>query len=231
MPVATQREMKSAHRVFELKAVDESARTFTGLAAAWSLDQGGDIILPGAFKRTLKDWKSAKRRLVPLLDAHDRWSVRSVVGKMIDAEEVKDGLEATFEVIDGPDGDETYRRVKGGYVDGLSIGYEPMQVRTPTAEERQSGVQRFLKEVKLLEVSVVPFPMNVDARIDPDSMKALLAKTDLSPDEVEELKGMQEQILARLAASQPGLAPDDSRRLQLEAKVRSATLRRLGLPG
>ena len=227
---ATQRETKSLFRPFELKAIDEDARTFTGLAAAYSLDQGGDIILPGAFKRTLKDWRGAKRRIIPLLDAHDRWSIRSVVGKMIEGEEVKEGLLSTFEVIDGPDGDESYRRVKGGYVDGLSIGYETMEIRQPSAEERRTGVVRYLKEVKLLEVSVVPFPMNVDARINLDSVKALLAKGDLSDEEKDELKGMQEQILARLA-ERSDLAPDDPHRLAVEAKVRSATLRRLGLPG
>ena len=34
---------------FDVKATDDTARTVTGLAAAWSLDLGGDVILKGAF--------------------------------------------------------------------------------------------------------------------------------------------------------------------------------------
>ena len=150
---------------FELKATDDATRTFSGLAAAYSQDLGGDVILPGAFKRTLADWRKAKAKLIPLMDSHSRRSVRGIVGKMTEAAEVADGLEATFSVIEGPDGDEVYRRVKGGYVDALSIGYQAMEIRTPTEEEQRRGVWRFLKEVKLLAGSVVAFPMNPDARI------------------------------------------------------------------
>jgi HK97 family phage prohead protease len=227
------REAKSLVRLFDVKALDEEARTFTGLAAAYSLDQGGDIILPGAFKRTLKDWRGAKKRIVPLLDAHDRFSVRSVIGKMIEATEVDDGLEATFQVIEGNDGDEVFRRVKGGYVDGLSIGYEAVEIRQPSVDESRAGVWRYLKEVKLLEVSVVPFPMNADARIDLDSVKALLAKGDLSDIDRQELTEVQDQISALLSkgsdATPATLATDDPARLAIEAKVRGLTLRSLGV--
>ena len=166
---------------FELKATDDATRTFSGLAAAYSQDLGGDVILPGAFKRTLADWRKAKAKLIPLMDSHSRGSVRGIVGKMTEAAEVADGLEATFSVIEGPDGDEVYRRVKGGYVDALSIGYQAMEIRTPTEEEQRRGVWRFLKEVKLLEVSVVAFPMNPDARIDLSTVKSLLATAAQRP--------------------------------------------------
>lgn len=230
----SRRESKNLVRVFEVKALDEDARTFTGLAAAYSLDQGGDIILPGAFKRTLKDWRGSKKRIVPLLDAHDRFSVRSVIGKMIDATEVDDGLEATFQVIEGSDGDEVFRRVKGGYVDGLSIGYEAVEIRQPSTDEARAGVWRYLKEVKLLEVSVVPFPMNVDARIDLDSVKTMLAKgAAISDTDRQELVEMHEQISALLTkgvdAPPATLATDDPKRLAIEATVRAVTLRRLGV--
>ena len=159
---------------FEVKALDDEARTFSGLAATWDLDLGGDVIEPGAFKRTLKNWQRSKR-VLPLLDSHNGHSVRSVVGKLLEAEEATKGLDASFEVIDGPDGDEVFRRVKGGYVDGLSIGYSAVQVRYPeTEDELATGVYRYLKEVRLHEVSVVLWPMNPEARIDTATAKALL---------------------------------------------------------
>ena len=193
---------------FEVKALDDEARTFSGLAATWDLDLGGDVIEPGAFKRTLKNWQRSKR-VLPLLDSHNGHSVRSVVGKLLEAEEVTKGLDASFEVIDGPDGDEVFRRVKGGYVDGLSIGYSAVQVRYPeTEDELATGVYRYLKEVKLHEVSVVLWPMNPEARIDTATAKALLmAAKDktLTDDDLAELDGLAAEIdVLRRANTTPG---------------------------
>ena len=234
--------MKTAVRAFELKVIDENARTFTGLAAAFSLDQGGDVILPGAFKRTLKDWKASKGKVIPLIDSHQRFNIRSVLGKMIDATETSEGLETTFQIIEGPDGDEVHRRLKGGYVTGLSIGYEPIEVRLPSPEEERTGVLRYLKQVKLREVSVVVFPMNEEARIDVDSVKDLLAATegrDLTADEQEQVKVMAPSIRALLeklpaeekltpAPADTALAPEDPRRIRMEAELRDLTVRSLG---
>lgn len=191
---------KSLVTRLEVKEVDEESRTFSGLAATWDLDLGGDVINKGAFKRTLKNWKKSKRPL-PLLDSHNAFSsVRNVIGKMAEAEETDDGLEASFEVIEGDDGDEIFRRVKGGYVDGLSIGYQAVKVQYPeTEEERAQGIYRYLDEVKLREVSVVLFPMNENARIDTTSMKAMIMgltaeDRELEDDERQELKRLMDHI-------------------------------------
>ena len=214
---------------FEVKDLDEEARTFGGLAATWDLDLGGDVIEPGAFKRTLKNWKRSKK-VLPLLDSHNGGSVRSVVGKLLEAEETKKGLDAQFEVIDGPDGDEVFRRVKGGYVDGLSIGYSAVKVRYPeTPEEQATGVYRYLGEVKLHEVSVVLWPMNPEARIDTATAKALLMAAkdkELTDDDRAELRGLASEIDALLQGRGSGeLAPE---KLQaLEAKIQLLTQRRL----
>ena len=218
---------------FEVKGLDEEARTFQGLAATWDLDLGGDVIEPGAFKKTLKDWASSKR-VLPLLDSHNGHSVRAVVGKLTEAEETKGGLESTFEVIDGPDGDEVFRRVKGGYVDGLSIGYSAVAVRYPETEaEQNSGVYRFLKEVKLHEVSVVLWPMNPEARIDTATAKALLMRAKdktLTDDDRAELKGLAAEISAllreRVGDGQPGEAAPELMEA-LQAKIHRLTLQRV----
>src|SRR3989304_2263407 len=95
LPLET-RVRKDLGLAFEVKATDDEARTFSGLAAAYSQDLGGDVILPGAFKRTLADWRKAKAKLIPLMDSHSRDSVRGIIGKMTEAAEVADGLEASF---------------------------------------------------------------------------------------------------------------------------------------
>jgi hypothetical protein len=244
-PAAAGHRTVTLFRGFEVKAVDEAARTFSGLAAAFSQDLGGDVILPGAFKRTIADWKRSKK-ILPLLDSHNGWgTVRAVVGKTLEAAEVDDGLEAKFQVIDGPDGDEIFRRVKGGYVDGLSIGYRPIQVKLPTDEEAQRGIFRFLKEVALKEISVCIWPMNPDARIDMGTVKHLLAiarDRALSSEELDELKSVHSSICALLAATAPapatvpgaapavvGLALEDPRRIAVDERVRNLTLAGLGI--
>jgi len=218
---------------FEVKGLDEEARTFQGLAATWDLDLGGDVIEPGAFKRTLKNWKSSNR-VLPLLDSHNGHSVRAVVGKLMEAEETKDGLASTFEVIDGPDGDEVFRRVKGGYVDGLSIGYSAVAVRYPeTEDELESGVYRFLKEVKLHEVSLVLWPMNPEARIDTATAKALLMQAKdktLTTDDRAELESLAKEInvlLGTPAAGGPTPEPTPEFLAALQAKIQRLHLQGL----
>lgn len=218
-------------------SIDENARTFSGIAAAFTLDQGGDIIVPGAFKRTIADWKRSKGgRVIQLIDTHNYFSGISVIGKMIEAAETADGLEGTFEFLsDDPTADAIYRRVKQGLLNGLSIGYETIESRAPSEEQRKAGAYRLLKEVKLLEVSVVAFPMNIDARINGDSVKSFLAglnRDSLTDATREELGKMRDEISALLEAApeeEPSappaeLAPESPKRLQM-----AETLRRLQL--
>jgi len=227
-------EIKRAPARFGVKEPDEEQRTFRGLASTWDLDLGGDVIHRGAFKRTLDHWRRSGR-VIPLLDQHNYGSVRAVVGKLIEARETADGLDAKFQVIDGPDGDEILRRIKGGFVDGLSIGYRAVKIEEPTDEERRKGILRHLKEIELREISVVIWPMNPNARLDVSSVKALLAKgaDALTDDELAELVALRDDIDALLKASAgdgqadspEGLAPEDPRRRALEARAALLQLR------
>jgi uncharacterized protein len=253
-------ETKALTVPFDIKAdsLDDEARSFTGLAATWQLDLGGDVIHKGAFRRTLSHWKKSKKPM-PLLDSHDSYgSVRSVIGKMEEATETDAGLETKFSVIDGPDGDEIWRRIKGGFVDGLSIGYRPIKSEAATEAEQLDGVWRHLKEIELREISVVLWPMNPAARVDAGSMKALTAEVAalkeaaatraLTAEEKAELIRLQSDIGALLKlepeadegtpddADPPdaaegdepkGLAPEDPKRIEIDARMRALQYRRL----
>lgn len=229
---------------FEVKALDEAKRTFRGLASTWDEDLGGDVIEQGAFKRSLDGWRSSGR-VMPLIDQHNYGSVRSVVGKMTDAKETKQGLDAEFEIIEGPDGDEILRRVKGGYINSLSIGYEAVkwEIEKPEGADPWDAI-RHLKEIKLHEVSVVIWPMNPGAVIDPTSLKSLTAalrEGRLTDEQKAELRALpsdaKERFRALLSEPDPpanagtpaggGLAPDDPKRLQMEATLREIQLRTL----
>lgn len=227
-PAAPSIESKRAGVAFEVKAdsIDDAARSFTGLASTWDLDLGGDVIRKGAFKKTLNDWRKSKRPL-PLLDSHSAWgTIRAVVGKVTDAEETDEGLVATFAVMEGNDGDEIWRRVKGLYVTGLSIGYRAIKQEAPSEEDRLKGVWRILTEVKLEEISVCVWPMNPSARIDADSVKSLL-----EPGAIEALSDEQRTQLRALlepAKAEPPAAAHFEKADALKLRIRLLNLRAAG---
>ena len=217
----------------EVKSVDAQAHTFRGLAAAWSLDLGNDVIHKGAFERTLDHWRGAKRRPVYLLNGHKAGDVLDVVGKMTDAAETADGLDTTWEFVpDDPTAEAAFKRVAGGFVTGLSIGYTPINPEFETTKEGKRI--RHLKEVRLHEVSLVVFPMNEDARIDTASVKTLAQWQDMNDEEQrafvaslpEEGKAALRALLAPEPEPGPVLAHEDTRRA-LQQKLRRLNLQQL----
>jgi HK97 family phage prohead protease len=207
---------------FDVKATDDSARTVTGLAAAWSLDFGGDVILKGAFKRTLDAWRGSKRtRPVHLIDQHSYHTVSSVLGKMLEAEETDDGLSATFDFVpDDPAADAAYKRVKGGYVTGFSIGYEPVRWEYQAKEGGESWERtRILSEVRLLEVSLVIWPKNDDARVqDIKSLTAALKAGRLSDDDKAAIRALLDAPPAGTPPDAAPPAPDAAKEFAPEAQ-------------
>jgi HK97 family phage prohead protease len=154
------------------------------------------MITRGAFRETLKEW-SGRSQPLPLLDSHNAYStVENVVGKMVSARETEDGLVATFELMpDDPKAAAVYRRIKGGYVDGLSIGFEIAAWEKPTDEERSAGMWRKITRVNLMEVSVVVWPANEQSRI--TAVKSAVGAINpdrLSEDERRELRALNAQI-------------------------------------
>ena len=227
------KDRKTAVASFAVKATDDAARTFTGLASTWDLDEGGDIVEKGAYTRTLDHWRAqGGKRIIPLIDQHNYGSVRRVVGKLIDAKETDAGLETTWQVVEGVDGDEVMTRLKGGFINGLSIGYEVVQ-----ADDEQKTVNgvteyvRHLRELKLYEVSLVIWGMNENALIDTSSVKARLnaarnGDIPLSDEErvklADGLKAAQQEITALLESAAPDKKGSDDPTL---AKDAAAALR------
>lgn len=216
----------------EIKTVDEAAHTFTGLAAAWSLDLGDDVIQRGAFKRTLDRWEGNKaKRPIYLLNGHNPYDIGSVVGKMTGARETDAGLETDWLFVpDDPASEAAFKRVKGGFVTAMSIGYTPMEWEM--AKENGRTIRR-LKEVKLHEVSLVVFPMNEDARIDAASVKSLAQWTEMTAEEraayVAALPDAEKQSLRALLAdapASPAPAPEDLK-AEIRKKLRRLTLQQL----
>ncbi len=143
-------ERKSVKFNFEVKAEGE-ARVIEGYGAVFgNLDNGGDIILPGAFSESLT------RRMPKMLYQH--WSEK-LIGKWDSASEDAKGLYVKGVLAKTPLADEAYELAKMGALDGMSIGYSPNDY-----EHDDKGIRK-LKKVELWEVSLVTFPMNESARL------------------------------------------------------------------
>ncbi|MCB1406477.1 MAG: HK97 family phage prohead protease [Rhodobacteraceae bacterium] len=119
-------------------------------------DQGGDIVMPGAYGASLKRLKDAGGR-VRMLWQHDQ---SQPIGVWDEVCEDTHGLRVSGRLLtDVAKGREAAALMGAGAVDGLSIGY-----RTVRSEKLQGGGRKLI-ELELWEVSLVTFPMLPVARV------------------------------------------------------------------
>lgn len=119
-------------------------------------DRGGDVVLPGAYRKSLKELAQNGRR-VKMLWQHDP---AQPIGVWDEVREDERGLFVKGRILDGiAKGREAAELIAAGALDGLSIGY-----RTVSARKGEGG-GRHLTELELWEVSLVTFPMLPEARV------------------------------------------------------------------
>jgi HK97 family phage prohead protease len=134
---------------FETKSV--TGFEFSGYASTHDLDRGGDIVLPGAFAKSLErsggevvlQWQHQSDTPIGLLKAGEDQKGLAVDGRISETTQGKDAA-----IL-----------LKDRVIRKMSIGYI-----TRKAEDGENGT-RLLKEVDLLEVSLVTHPMNEAAVI------------------------------------------------------------------
>jgi HK97 family phage prohead protease len=120
-----------------------------------NIDQDGDVVLPGAFKKTLSDWSRSKQPL-PLIADHDL-STAGVIGSVHDAREDDIGLRVKARFSSDAKAQSIRTKMVEGHLKGMSFTYEPLKhFRGPFAGKSA----RFLQELRLFEVTVSPFPIN-----------------------------------------------------------------------
>jgi len=116
------------------------------------VDQSGDIVAAGAFKRSLAMGRKPKMLL--------QHNAADVIGVWDEVAEDDRGLRVKGKVLAGvTKAREALELVKAGALDGLSIGY-----RVVKSLDRNG--RRVILDADLWEVSLVTFPMNEAARID-----------------------------------------------------------------
>ncbi len=131
---------------------EDGSTTIKGYASVFNgVDSYGDKIIPGAYSKTLVD------RSRPVLM---RWNhYGPIIGKWLEIKEDESGLYVEGELTPKHSvADNVAASLKHGAVNGLSIGFM-------IKEENQDGVIRELKEIELIEISVVEEPADNMARI------------------------------------------------------------------
>lgn len=129
---------------------------FVALASVFgNVDRGGDVVQPGAFTRSIEDWKGTGRR-VPLHYNHDP---DEIIGDIDEMRETDEGLEVSGHIdLDEKLGQKIWKSLKRGRI-GFSFGF-----LTTKSREREDGGKDLL-ELDVFEVSVTAQPMNNRTRV------------------------------------------------------------------
>ncbi len=155
MPKESEKAMEHKHLQFEMK--EGSGGVISGHGAVFdTVDDGGDLIVKGAFDKSL-----ASDRRVKMLWQHDP---NQVIGVWDSISVDTKGLKVEGHIIpEVAQGAEALVLLKAGAVDGLSIGFRTIDFEV--VSEKDLHRHRRLKEIKLFEISVVTFPMNSEALV------------------------------------------------------------------
>lgn len=209
------RKFEVKNMPIEIKELNEDG-TFSGYGSVFGVkDSYNDVVEKGAFTKTLNERKNVK-----LLWQHDS---REPIGIFTNMYEDEHGLVVKGSIaMDVQRGKEAYTLIKMGAVDGLSIGYS-----TITAKYDKKSDIRYLKELKLYEVSVVTFPANEAATVtsikgDDESLINTFIKSLQSRKEPIEDHSMQEPVDNHLGKKE---ADDNSDVEALEKLVKSLKLK------
>jgi len=146
---------------FDSPGDTDGKMTFSGYGAVFgNVDSYGDVIAPGAFAKSLASHYSEGSQPLMFLN-HDAFGSLPI-GRWTDMAEDGHGLKVHGELLDTQMGRDTYTALKAGAINGLSIGFRPVEFTTRSKPE---DPRRTLKAVDLVEVSVVTLPANQKARV------------------------------------------------------------------
>ncbi len=149
---------------------------FEGHASIFLIPDDGmppDIMLPGAFSKTIKEWgpDGANRIKVLALHRYD-WLP---IGRPIELSEDQAGLSFKARISNTSIGSDVAKLITDQVITEMSIGYDAIKWEI----DKNAGVRR-LQEVKLWEISPVTWAMHPLARI--NALKDLFSEVCHSED-------------------------------------------------
>ena len=164
-----------------VKDVDTKGRTVTGYFSSFgNVDSDGDVILPGAFERTIRERGPEGKNRIFHLFQHDAWRP---LGKPSVLKEDNKGL--YFETLfpDTTLANDTLKLYEAGIYNEHSIGYKILNSDPATRDGRE--VQE-LKELMLWEGSTVTWGANEDTPA--TGIKSLFKDETTLKDEIEKIQ-------------------------------------------
>ena len=166
---------------FELKGLTDEG-TFEGYLSTYDLDECNDQVVPGAFRKTLSEWRK-KKVPIPLLWMHD---TNQPVG-YLEGEEDEKGLRVNGTLLlELQRARDAHVLLKAKVLNSLSIGYKCIK------NKLSDNINKLL-EVRLYEGSTVLWPMNGQAIV--------TGVKKLDDDLLYRLKALEEKLLALTGAS------------------------------
>lgn len=143
---------------YDVETIEQDG-TFVGYGSVFdNIDLDRDIVVRGAFKKSLGEWK--KKKMLPPVVWQHRFD--EPLGPHLDMHEDDTGLalKGLLLVEDVQKAREARALMKHKAVNGLSIGF----ITRNSKPDRERNV-RLITEVELLEVSIVTMASNQEARI------------------------------------------------------------------
>jgi len=147
---------------WEWKAVQGSAAgELDGYGVFFNnVDLGDDVALPGSCRKTLADRESSGIPW-PLIADHEL-NTAGMIGSVSKAHEDGQGVRARARFASTQKAQDIRTLALEGHPLGMSITYEALQ---HYPGQKDGRAVRFLKELRLHEFTVTPFPMNPKARV------------------------------------------------------------------
>lgn len=178
-----------------VEAKQIEGRVVTGFPSVFgNVDDGGDLIEPGAYVKTLGErgerlrwlWQhdNSQPPTAKILAINEVGRGELPQAVMERFPEASGGLRVMREYLDTPRGNEVLAGLQAGAISEMSIGYDAIAAEYPK-DKLQGGrpVRRVLKEIRLWEMSDVNWGMNAATA----NLKALLAQTSGRPEQVKAL--------------------------------------------
>ena len=147
-------------RHYEIKSIEENivkdfdfkTRTVTGYFSRFgNLDHDGDIVLPGAFTKTIKERGSDGKNIIPHITDHMMITANVLAKPKL--YEVADGGFFESKITDTTKGLDVLKQYRDGLINQHSFGFKVLR------KEQKDGV-REIKEVMLYEISTVVLGSN-----------------------------------------------------------------------
>lgn len=138
--------------------------TFEAYASTFTRepDSYGDVVVPGAFEGTLKEWGDSDN-VIPILWGHNMSDPDYNVGGVVEAHEDDHGLYVKGQLdLDDAKAAKVYRLIKGKRVNQMSFAYDVLDEGTVEEDGRKVNE---LRAVRLHEISIVPLGANSDTEI------------------------------------------------------------------